>query len=185
MIRKIVTILLFICPILAYGYTTTVPKVFNSNNQVLWYKLESRMLNTSDKSITYTWRGFGGDILVGNGFINSVIQAHNQGKIITFNVTGFTASMHANAVCYGDSLNLTDNAELYYHAPFIMQGKTKHYLTSDYREYWMVNAYLKQCINKGLLTEYERQLIMTHHKAIVIHYDRLTNTYTKEVVEDE
>lgn len=141
----------------------TAPNYFLIPNQPQWNALEHKILSSKEKNIVIDWRGGGGLTWMGDQFIDTILEAQKQGKTIELNVTGFTASMHANVVCFVNKVTMQPTAMLYYHGVFIKVFYWKWYLNDSTRAYGQV------CAQKGILSQIEvENILINQHKAIEI-----------------
>lgn len=84
--------------------TINVPTVFNGSTAKVWYSIGS-FLNTSKyKVYVLNWKGYGGDVEIGQVFIDHMIKAEHQGKTIRINMIGDAYSMHSNVACYANTV---------------------------------------------------------------------------------
>lgn len=129
--------------------TLDTPVEFSRNTADEWEKI-GRYLETSDHD-TYiiNWGGNGGLIDIGKSFINHIISAKAQGKIIVINIVGNSYSMHALVPCYATKVTNTFNLFSMFHADSYRIGET------DYRASQgnsIINQELNQCAAVGRIS---------------------------------
>lgn len=95
-----------------------VPTTFDESNLSIWRSIADQMNAAKQHTIILLWQGYGGETIMGMQFISEMINARQSGHFIIIDVTGFTASAHANPVCFADKVIIENGAELYFHRAY-------------------------------------------------------------------
>lgn len=140
----------------------TAPIAFENNYTSNWKALERTILTTTTKTIVIYWEGNGGYVYQGHQFIDVVEKAKSEGKTITFVVTGSTWSMHANVLCYNNSV-MQSNAYLVFH-----NVRTTIFGTTTYNDS-LTREELSAC--GKYLSKQDINIIVGQKKALVIKAD--------------
>ena len=124
----------------------SVPERFLSENNTIWADIGDRILNSNYKVYYINWKGLGGWTKESLDFAKMIEKAKSQGKIIIFNLIGYSASSHAFVTCYSSKI-IFNNQTLMFHGPGDMDGKRYKFDPSG-----NVTILFNQCVKRGLLT---------------------------------
>lgn len=159
-----------------------VPSTFDLDNAAQWSVLEQIIVGTDAKVVELEWQGFGGYVVVGGSFINSIKLAQAKGTKIVIRLIGPAYSMHADVACYADKVIFEDVGSLNFHSTKIVSGANEpaRYITpNDGADFYEEMALFKQCESKGFLTENLINEIVVNHNMIMVTKDGVA------VVKDE
>lgn len=143
---------------IASSTTFHVPYFFSDDDSIAWWQLETKLLNTSG-DIILLWEGQGGYTRLADKFNDVIDKLVNRGQKVEFLVIGNAISNHADSICHGTSIVMTNNAFIVFH-PEYDEGLSKKYHHKVYSG--NKQGFLK-CITTGFVTDKEIDKIMRDH----------------------
>lgn len=173
MIKRLLTLTLFLICFNVHAATFTAPDTFEESNIQDWVTLELNMILTPDNNISINWSGYGGYVYIGQHFIDTIKSLQKQGKAITLILHKGSYSMHANVACYVNNLIFTHNSFLMYHP----LSNAKGTVLRGPEEIKEVKELLNPCIQKGILTEEDVKKIAFMYE---VYVTKCGNKYCKD-----
>ncbi len=149
-------------------YVTQVPVTFLMADQPEWRRIEHEILTTNSKNIVIKWAGYGGIVTVAAEFIDTIVDAEKQGKTITAEVTAESDSMHALALCFFDHVIIKTGAYLRFHDIYYVDPNGQKNYTKSIGDQSEADWLFDTCVNKGWLSETQKNDIYTLHKAVFV-----------------
>lgn len=144
------------------GATVSAPSIFEEQYTYQWNSLGQYLTNSKYTFITLKWTGVGGMVYLGKAFIERVVLARSQGKMILFKMTGNSYSMHSMAACFATLISNPTGSFLMFHSVGITKNG-QDYRVDNKEEYWM----FKECINRGILPSNAYALIQAGYEIYV------------------